>query len=269
MPTAEAILPHGVWRDRAHHRSASLHWPGEREERALVEKTSELLPAERVSELISRQVEVEGITGEGLARELTAGDRAACVLHLRQLAVGDALVCVFPCPKDDCGEQLELELSVSDLLVDPAEEPATTHELELAEGRVRFRLPIGSDEERAARRALDDPAAAADELLAACVLEAPEPQSQALRERVPASMAELDPQADLTLAFSCPECERRGVVPFDPASFFFAELEARAEELEGDVHTLAAGYGWSEEEILSLPRARRRRYVARIEAGAR
>jgi hypothetical protein len=269
MPTTEAILPHGVWRDRAQHRSASLRWPGDAAERTLVEQTSELLPAERVSELIARQVEVDGITGARLARELTAGDRAALLLHLRRLALGDTLVCVFPCPNDDCGERLELELSVSELLVDPAEDPAPAHELELAEGRVRFRLPTGSDEERAALRALDDPVAAADELLAACVLDAPEPEPQALRERVPASMAELDPQADLTLAFSCPECERSGVVPFDPASFFFAELEARAEALERDVHTLAAGYGWSEEEILSLPSARRRRYVARVEAGGK
>jgi hypothetical protein len=269
MPTAEAILPHGVWRDRAHHRSASISWPGEAQERAFVEATCELLPAERVTEVIARHVEVDGFTGESLARELTAGDRAALLLQLRRLAFGDSLVCVFPCPNPDCGEQLELELNVSDLLVEPQEDPAPVHELTLAEGRVRFRLPKGIDEERAARRALDDPLSAVDELLAACVVEAPEPPPQDLGERVPASMAELDPQADLMLDFRCPECERTGLVSFDPASFFFDELEAHAEALERDVHILAAGYSWSEEEILSLPPARRRRYVARIEAGAR
>ena len=265
MATAEVTLPSGVWRENARHRSAGLRWPAEADERALVEETAGLLPAARVTELISRCVEIGGAAGDDVARELTAGDRVALLLELRRLACGEALVCVFPCPNPDCGEQLELELRVSDLLVEPAREPAPVHDLRLGEEVVRFRLPTGADEERAAVRALDDPQAAVEELLAACLVEAPEPSPPELRERIAEAMAELDPQADLTLALRCPECEREGVVAFDAAAYLFDELGARTQALERDVHVLASGYGWSEDEILALPPARRRRYVERLE----
>jgi hypothetical protein len=266
MATAEVTLPSGVWRENARHRSAGLRWPAEAGERAMVEETAGLLPAARVTELIARCVEVAGAAGGDVARELTAGDRVALLFQLRRLACGDALTCVFPCPNADCREPLELELRVSDLLVEPDGELPPVHELRFGDRLVRFRLPTGADEERAAVRALNDPQAAVDELLATCLVEAPEPSPPELRERIAEAMGELDPQADVTLALQCPECEREGIVRFDPAAYLFDELEARTQALERDVHVLASGYGWSEDEILALPPVRRRRYVERLEA---
>jgi hypothetical protein len=50
-------------------------------------------------------------------------------------------------------------------------------------------------------------------------------------------------------------------------SFVVAELAALARSLFEEVHLIALAYGWSESDILKLPRTRRRLYAARLRAG--
>ena len=59
---------------------------------------------------------------------------------------------------------------------------------------------------------------------------------------------------------------RRWLEPFDIASFLWTELHAWASRTLYDVHQLAAAYGWSEAECLSLS-ARRRGYYLELIAG--
>ena len=265
MATAEVILAGGVWREGGSQRTARLRAPEPEEERELVEGGTALLPAERVTALLARSVEVDGDSGDTLARALSAGDRAELLLQLRRLLCGEALECVLSCPHPDCGEQLELSLQVTDLLAEREPLSGPVHELRVAGERVVFRLPTGGDEEQAARRALADPEAAVAELLAACLVETPDPAPAELAEAVAEEMAALDPQADVLLSLVCPECEREGTVPFDPAAYLFAELAGRVRRLEREVHVLASWYGWSEQEIVALPPERRSRYIELIE----
>jgi hypothetical protein len=276
MARAELTLPGGLWRDGARRRRARLSWPDEDGERTLLEAGEDLLPAARVTALIAACVTVDGeppgeAAAAAAARELLAGDRVALVLALRRLASCDALPCVLPCPYEDCGEQLELELAVSELLLDgPELDMPPIREIRVGGARVRFRLPAGADEERAARRALENPEAAAAELLEACLVEAPEPRPAGLAAAVAEAMAASDPQADISLALTCPACGRPGEVSLDPGAYFFAELAARVARLEREVHVLASRYGWSERDIVGLGRVRRARYLELVssEAGA-
>lgn len=274
MARAELTLPGGLWRDGARRRRASLHWPDEDSERTLLEVGERLLPAARVTALLAACAEIEGeprtpAAAAAAARELSAGDRAALILGLRRLAFGDALPCVLHCPQEDCGEPLELELAVSDLLLDgPERDTPPIREIRVGGARVRFRLPSGADEERAAERALDDPNAAEVELLGACLIEAPEPHPARLAAAVAEAMAASDPQAEIALALRCPACERPGEVVLDPAAYVFAELAARVARLERDVHVLASRYGWSERDIVGLGPIRRARYLELVLAEA-
>ena len=47
----------------------------------------------------------------------------------------------------------------------------------------------------------------------------------------------------------------------DPVAFLWAELDGWARRLAGEVHLLAAVYGWGEAEILAMSPPRRRLYL--------
>jgi hypothetical protein len=74
-------------------------------------------------------------------------------------------------------------------------------------------------------------------------------------------IAELDPQAEIVLDLNCAVCDHRWQAPFDPAAFLFREAEAAVARLTNEVHQLARAYAWSEESILAMGAARRRRYL--------
>jgi hypothetical protein len=241
--------------------------PAAEEEWALVERGEPRLPAERVTLLLARCVEIGGKGGADLARELTAGDRATLLLELRRRTIGETMRCLLDCPLPDCGEQLELELTVADLLAggEPGE---PTDELRIAGERVVFRLPTGADEERAARRAGEDVEAASRELLAACLVTAPKSWPEGLAEAVEEAIAARDPHARIELAMTCPACARPAAVELDPAAYVWRELQARHAERQREVHLLASRYGWTEAEILALAPARRERYLELVEGEA-
>ena len=71
----------------------------------------------------------------------------------------------------------------------------------------------------------------------------------------------LAPELELELDLNCPECAHAFVQPFDATSFFFDEMRINANQLLREVHALAFYYHWSEAEILSLGRDRRRAYL--------
>jgi hypothetical protein len=77
-------------------------------------------------------------------------------------------------------------------------------------------------------------------------------------------MAQADPQADISLSLECPGCSHRWSEPFDIASFLWTELSAWASRTLFDVHQLAAAYGWSEAESLSMSPRRRGFYLEMI-----
>ena len=269
----EVRLPGGVWREGACARDAKLRPLAPEDERALADAAEEVLPAQFATAALGRGLVGVGgrsATGEETARELTIGDRHALLLHLRRITVGDRLACVFRCPMPHCGEQLELELQVDELLVSPGEGPPPWHEVKHGGRRVRFRLPTGDDQERAARKALAEGVeASVDGLLAACAEGDVREWPAELRDRVIERMSELDPQAELMLTLTCPVCNEASSVPFDLIAYLRDELLDRVGRLEREVHVLASAYGWSEEEIVGMAPGRRRRYLTMVESGGR
>src|SRR6185436_12025709 len=104
--------------------------------------------------------------------------------------------CVLRCPAPGCGEKMDLDLQVGDLLVPPAAGAQEWHEAVFDGCRVRFRLPTGADQEDAAALACTDLDAAVGLLLRRCV---EGPVDRVVAERLSDLLCELDPQAELTL----------------------------------------------------------------------
>lgn len=234
--------------------------------------------AETVSAVLLRCVTSLGDAAPTAAtiRELSVGDRERLLLQVRRATLGDRIDCVATCPNPDCGERLDVTLSVYDLLVERDVERDAAAARWYDEGfaardgseiSVRFRLPTGGDQEATAEVAATDPLLAAGLLLERCI--EPGVGSDGLPAALPeevvdalgARMAKLDPQAEIRLQFECAVCGRAVEVLFDTASFFFSEVAATAERLYDEVHAIAWHYHWSEQEILDLPRVKRRRYL--------
>jgi hypothetical protein len=275
----DITLPGGYWLGGTCHREVRLRPVNGGDEDFLLEAGELLLPAYRITALLVRCLERLGPTSpvtDEAVRSLTVGDREALLLHLRRLTMGDRLLGVLDCPAPDCGEKMDLDLKVSDLLLPPYDNCQQSYEAEVKKNgshyRVRFRLPTGADQEDVATLVNNDSQAAAELLLHRCVQsvtngdgEPVEDLPPVVTERIPEAMSELDPQAELTLSLTCPACTHAFLAPFDAGTYLFQELAGRVKYLYREVHLLALYYHWSEAEIINMPDRKRRLYLELLE----
>lgn len=207
---------------------------------------------------------------DGELPNYTIGRRDRELLNLREKIFGPQMKGAATCP--GCKESVEVEFSVPDICTAVAGETDQLHEIQFAGYAVRFRLPNCDDLNSIDPHA--GTASAKSELLKRCVVMAllnGQPASAAALPgdvvgAVSQRMAELDPQGDIQLALTCPNCELSWVAPLDIVSFFWSELHVWAERLLREVHELAMAYGWREADILALSAWRRRFYLERIGA---
>jgi hypothetical protein len=249
-------------------REAELRAPTGWDE-VLLSESRELTGPARIQALLRRCITRVGPdeSTPAVVGSLTAGDQEAVLLQLRAVAFGDRLPCVVDC--SECGERLDVQLSVHELLLPPYPDPRERYATTLSAGEdrweVSFRLPTGADLESAA--ASGDVESASRHLLDCCINEAtidgrPEPHVPAqVRARLSEQMASLDPQAELRLLLSCPVCEAEFTGTVEAATLILADLTAGSDRLFREVHALARSYHWSESEILGLDVSRRRRYL--------
>jgi hypothetical protein len=272
----EVTLPGGIREQGGWHRDAVLQPLSGREEAFLLEDGSSLSMASRVTTVLSRCVcrlgTLEALTPE-TAKSLTVGDREALLLHLRRMTLGEKMSCVLSCPDPACGEKMDLDLQVSELLSPPYQDASDVHESVITSDQasyaVRFRLPNGADQEEVAPLAATVPKAAADLLLQRCVQVIFEQNSgdqvnqipSVVAQALPQRMAKLDPQAEILFKLVCPACGGSFLAPFDTADYFCKELAGSQHDFYQEVHLLAFYYHWSEREILSLTRRKRALYL--------
>ncbi|GLZ78608.1 hypothetical protein Afil01_34150 [Actinorhabdospora filicis] len=181
--------------------------------------------------------------------ELTSADRNFLLLELRKLTFGTELEASYTCPS--CKETT---MSVEDLesfpvrVSDDPVPPEITVQLEDGfEDRgkdawydlLRFRLPVGTDEERVAPVARENPAKGTNALLARCLVavsgdgeEMPAARREALgtkilsdltmgdRARIERAFREEMPGLDLTREIDCQTCGRPMKTSLDLTGFF-------------------------------------------------
>lgn len=198
--------------------------------------------------------------GEAALAECSLAQRDAAVLALRCRALGSVLCGLADCPR--CGEHLEFEVDGTALLsahAPPDDGPVFA-------GGMRFRLPNSAD--LVAASAIADEAAAAQALLRRCCVEpgVDASWSDGLLEEVERALAERAGAADMQLGMVCAACGHGWQAPFDVCSYFWEEIDRRAQGLLDEVHCLALAYGWTEPAVLALSDARRAAYLARCDA---
>jgi hypothetical protein len=191
--------------------------------------------------------------------DLPLGEITASVLRLREAWFGKRIRAHVDC--EHCRGRLELSVSVDDLLRTAA---PVARDVEAA--GVRCRLPCLRD--LAAVAGERDAARAARQLLERCLLDADSGAASALSEiafrEVEDALEAADPNADLAFDLCCEACGRTGMAQLDAGAVLWDEIDARARALLGEVHLLAAAYGWTEREILALGAERRASYLSMV-----
>lgn len=277
MESVDVTLPIGFSVENKWYRSASLRPLNGQDEEAVRKIAQVLLPVERITTLLTRCLTNLGPKSTidfSDVRFLAVGDRDALLLHLRRLTYGDKIQSVLTCPQAGCGEKMDLEFAIGDILVPPSQNPKETYEAVIGEEgtayKVRFRLPTGADQEAVAKLARRDPNAASKLLLQRCIEEISKNGTKlrfennlpvAVAESVSKQMAGLDPQAEVLLNLTCPTCKQDFLANFDIGDYFFQELIANSQQLYREVHVLALHYHWSEKDILNMNRSKRQNYL--------
>jgi hypothetical protein len=230
------------------------------------EQSPAQLPAQRVLALLAFACAETPVERLG---QLTAGQRDAQLLMLREQIFGPQLASIVACPA--CDERLEFTVNAADLRPIRPPEPPAVLTLTHAKYYVEFRLPNSLD--------LANLDAAADEetnrqhLFRRCVRLAqrdganitPAELPLELEAAVVERMAEADPQANIQLAIRCPECRHEWQAPLDIVSYLWSEIHAWASRLLREIHVLASAYGWREADILALNPRRRQAYLEMID----
>jgi hypothetical protein len=199
---------------------------------------------------------------------LKIGERDARLLELRGNVFGPRIAARVDCPA--CGQSIEMNFTVSEVQTVTASEVAETCAAKFGKYEINFRLPNSND--LAAVVPGDDIATQKRRLLQRCVLNAksrgqPVAPDQLLDDTVTAlseQMSKFDPQGDVQLALSCPQCSHRWDAPLDIVSFVWSEIHAWAVRLLHDVHALALAYSWRESDILAMSPWRRQAYLELI-----
>lgn len=217
---------------------------------------------------IDRALTVLGAALPGDAKNdlaaMSIGQRDGHLLDVREANFGAGASGVAECP--GCGELLEWTLDLDEIRTTDDDRTGETGDLTVDGYELSYRLPDSTD---LAAVIGGDVAGGRDVLLRRCVLEArmdgarvdPASLPEAVALGLAAEMEARDPQAETLLDFACPACGSRWQAIFDIPAFLWAEIQARARRLLGEVVDLAHAYGWSEADILAMSPARRRLYL--------
>lgn len=282
------LLPGGYLDEQGRlHREVQLAPLTGRDEEYLALAAPDTASASAVTELLTRCLSRVGSVervNAALVRELLVCDRDYLILRLRALTFGPKVEAVLKCSGQECGRPMDVQFSLDDLQVERRAVGAHFFKTRLSspvvverggareETRlVEFRLPTGADQEALAAVFHADERRALRLLLARtirCVGELTDVDEELVAglpasalEEIAEQMRLLSPQVEIELDGACPECGTPFSTRFDGVGFFASEMVGNLYGLELEVHLLAWHYHWSEQDILSLTRQKRQRYV--------
>ena len=208
------------------------------------------------------------------AARLSVVDRDFLILQLRMLTFGRDIWGITHCPHAACGAKLDFSFDLSSIKLpsNPVQNRITTwvgygdHRIEFS-----YRQPNGLDQEAIAVLVFSDPYRAWLRLLARCIVgwestpavtaEFLDDLPRELLGDVDQTMAANTGTLDRDIEFTCAECQRGFVNTLDIQSYFWQELQYTSGNLWEEVHHLASFYHWSEADILSLTRWKRKLYL--------
>jgi len=200
-------------------------------------------PHQRLDQLLRALAPGDGATPDPLGWD-TLGMRNQRLLQLHAQLGGGTLEAVAKCPACDTLNEFALPGDMLLGLPVPATDTVATI------GDIRFRLPR-----------MDDLLSDDSRPLVERCCDAKGAPSAGSVARAGELFDDLDPAANPVFDLACSACGGAYRAAVDIAGFVAAALDRLAARLLRDIDAIASAYGWSEQAIVALPAARRRRYV--------
>jgi hypothetical protein len=258
-------LPGGLWRHGECRRDWSFRPLTGEIEMSILEagRGSESVPQRVTAVLSTVLAELGGAAAQRDAvRALSVADRQYLMRRIASLIGLEESWIAARCLT--CGAGFDVPVRESELPVKPAGEGYPFADVETSLGPVRFRVPVGADQEAIA--AIPDLQAARRALALRCAVaplsgELSGELSDEDLDRAEQALEAIAPEVATQAQAACPDCGRPATVELDP----YHCLGAAPGGLFLDIHILASAYHWSEKEILALPRERRRLYLSFVD----
>ncbi|MFK7868726.1 MAG: hypothetical protein AB8B58_05745 [Roseobacter sp.] len=254
-------LPGGIETDGALRTDVVLRPMSGAVEMALAEVTrsSASQPAKVSRFLAETLLEVGGQPcDENVAGQLCVADRQYLVRQVGVSMGRDLIWLTGTC--NACGESFDVPVEQSALPTKKASSDFPAVEVRLADRSVTVRSPTGSDQHAISHLPVDK---ARDILLRRLAgLEGEADVSSDEEAQIESAIEALSPEVTTEIGSACPACAAEQRIAVDP----YAALAGHGGDILQDVHVLASKYHWPEADILALPRARRKAYLAMIDA---
>lgn len=206
-------------------------------------------------------------------RDLTIGDRIACLINIAVLDCPSGLSVTLRCTGEDCRRPMEVDFSREEIagwsrLADDAD----LQVVQLAGKELHLRKPTGRDQLEWRKHAFPDEPAAIRFMIRSLIVgedgRAPENDFAMTDEEIRLineAMEAFDPMVSFRLFINCPHCGRADGYELNWEEIALSELRRAQRRLLQTLHRLGAYYHWSEPQILAIPPRRREYYLAQIE----
>ncbi len=266
------MLPGGICEDGQHRRDYAFHSLTGALELAVAEAAESTAPVpERVTTILACALADLGGKAPTVSRvtAMCVGDRQYLMTRLAAILGVERQWRTARC--GSCGNDYDVLVDLAAVPVQEAGRGYPRTRTRTGLGRLTLRVPDGADQ-LAVTGNLSSQACLV-RLAARCVLSLdgrPAPEIDELERRITASdlaqinaaLDRLAPQLPTSVRTSCPDCRAAQRLPLDP---YLVLSSCSADTVLAEIHQIARCYSWSQAEILSLPTARRRRYLALLE----
>ena len=200
--------------------------------------------------------------------QLPVGKRIECLLTLATADTDHEISSTFRCLNDECGLELEVELSAAEVVSQQNEAYKTERiSVPLANGAVALRRPTANDQREWLKTQFANEASALRSMIHTLLIADTDATANELVPAVESALEEHDPLVNFNLTVKCSSCGTESLVEIDLEELSLQRLRQAQLRLFATVHTLAANYHWSEPQIFRVPYWRRVRYLRLIEKG--
>ena len=196
-----------------------------------------------------------------LINSLSIVDRQFLMLQLSIFIDGSELWLHPLC--GNCSEKYDIYINRIELPVIKAKESYPRATAIINNKEVRLKVPIGKDQIKLYQSQNNEMVSG---LLKSCVETVANEIPQNIFfdsltksdiETIESALDSISPAVCTQISTVCPECGNKEEIQLNPYSL----SQKNNEELMADIHCLASHYHWNEDEILSLPRERRQKYM--------
>lgn len=208
--------------------------------------------------------------------ELPVGTRIECLLRI--ISMGGAFDAALPmqCLNEACGERVEAELTLADLLASQ-HETSDSISVDCGGQAVDLRRPRGLDQQAWSSSEFETERAAIESMVQTLVVHGDASMRDGCAfgfdddslSAIDQAMQEGDSLVSFSLEVVCPYCQSHSEFELDLETLSIKSLRQSQRNLLTTVHRLAKHYHWSEQQIFAVPHWRRIHYLSLLAEEAR